>query len=250
MAILIALLALCLATSSGAQPISAESAQYHDLDAGELVAEGNVEVLSHLVALKEVDPNRRTRTGSTLLCVAVEQGNSEIAALLLQAGANVETRDSKTGHTPLCIAALAKNTEMAKLLLSYGASPDDRSASGRSPRIIANEEKDVELLKVIEVFDQSGAAAFEDPPGTWLAFSEGNHRYYQVSLRVKEYLCFLSLCPSLTAWLLTRTHFSERPDTRVEVGDAALLRVEQAEKPRRTLRLLQQRYGAGHVGSA
>ena len=181
MAILIALLALCLATSSGAQPISAESAEYHDLDAGELVAEGNVEVLSHLVALKEVDPNRRTRTGSTLLCVAVEQGNSEIAALLLQAGAKVETRDSKTGHTPLCIAALAKNTEMAKLLLSYGASPDDRSASGRSPRIIANEEKDVELLKVIEVFDQSGAAAFEDPPGTWLAFSEGNHRYYQVS---------------------------------------------------------------------
>ena len=181
MAILIALLALCLATSSGAQPISAESAEYHDLDAGELVAEGNVEVLSHLVALKEVDPNRRTRTGSTLLCVAVEQGNSEIAALLLQAGAKVETRDSKTGHTPLCIAALAKNTEMAKLLLSYGASPDDRSASGRSPRIIANEEKDVELLKVIEIFDQSGAAAFEDPPGTWLAFSEGNHRYYQVS---------------------------------------------------------------------
>ena len=129
MAILIALLALCLATSSGAQPISAESAQYHDLDAGELVAEGNVEVLSHLVALKEVDPNRRTRTGSTLLCVAVEQGNSEIAALLLQAGAKVETRD-KTGHTPLCIAALAKNTEMVKLLLSYGASREHVSGEG------------------------------------------------------------------------------------------------------------------------
>ena len=54
---------------------------------------------------------------------------------------------------------------MARTLLAHGAKPDYKAPDGSTPRSFAQGRPELELM--LRLYDEEGALAFEDPPGTW-----------------------------------------------------------------------------------
>lgn len=101
-----------------------------------VVAKGDAETASKMVAqgtdIEAKDPG----TGASVLHYAVMRGNPEILQLLLERGADVNSR-TKTGTTPLHTAVLYNRYEVAEKLLAKGADLNAQSASGATPLALA-----------------------------------------------------------------------------------------------------------------
>ena len=182
--VLVAVLLCCaLSWRGGAMAQQQQYESYHDLDVFELVRGGDTELLSHLLAMGE-SPNRRTGEGKTLLYVASELGQAHVASVLLQAGAKVDGRESHTGNSSLLASVLAEDAQVAELLLAYGANPDTTNKLGVSPRSLGREKGSAseKIASLFARYDDKGPMAFEDAPGTWRVFAEGDRNYYQNAL--------------------------------------------------------------------
>lgn len=62
--------------------------------------------------------------------------------------------------------------QVARTLLSFGAKPELRDSLDRSAKDLAAGDTDLGLM--LALFEDDGPAAFEDPPGTWLAHADPN----------------------------------------------------------------------------
>lgn len=114
-----------------------------------VVAKGDYETASKMVAqgidIEAKDPG----TGASVLHYAVMRGNPEVLQLLLERGADVNSR-TKTGTTPLHTAVLYNRYEVAEKLLEKGADINAQSTSGVTPLALASAAKNrviAELLR-------------------------------------------------------------------------------------------------------
>jgi ankyrin repeat protein len=91
--------------------------------------------VAELLLKAGADPNARSDTGDTPLCLAAEKGDAVMASILLEYGA-AKSIDEGGGipnvFTPLGAAATQANFELMEVLLSAGANPDATDPDGET----------------------------------------------------------------------------------------------------------------------
>ncbi|MCB1304957.1 MAG: ankyrin repeat domain-containing protein [Leptospiraceae bacterium] len=89
--------------------------------------------ISGLPEIRKSDPNSRVSADNrTFLHLAVIGKNIEIVQVLLDQGADQSARD-KQGLSPLHLAVISKLTAVAKVILDAGAEVDPRDRRGLTP---------------------------------------------------------------------------------------------------------------------
>jgi ankyrin repeat protein len=89
---------------------------------------------------------KHSKTGCTVLHIAVQSGNHELVRLLLKNGADISARD-KQGSTPLHYAAHKNDRELVRILLQHGAKVDVKNNSGATPVYLCIKNKGSEETK-------------------------------------------------------------------------------------------------------
>lgn len=98
------------------------------------------------------DLQRTTRVNRTALHLAAGYGQLAAAKMLLKSGLKVNETD-RDKNTPLHLSVSGEFVDVTKFLLDSGADPDALDGHGKSPRMLALESSNSELI-----------AAFEEPP--------------------------------------------------------------------------------------
>ena len=98
---------------------------------------------------KGADPNAKGGPGVTPLMQAAMNGHAEICTLLLAKGAQVNDTDHE-GMTALHKAANDGHAAVVKLLVAAGADREAKSASGTTPRSIAERRKNAEVIAALQ----------------------------------------------------------------------------------------------------
>src|SRR3954469_11752804 len=91
----------------------------------------------------------RNEKGDTVLIITLARSDHDWAAFLLNKGADPNLAARATGDTPLIAAARAGFEEGAEWLLSMGAKVDAPNRMGETPLIIAVQQRQPELVKVL-----------------------------------------------------------------------------------------------------
>eukprot|EP00798_Chlamydomonas_sp_ICE-L_P022745 gene22745-29910_t len=90
--------------------------------------------------------------------------------------AYVTVKEPGTGNSALHYAFKGDSVDIAKLLLSYGSNPDAEDKKGVQARKLATSKG---MKQLLATFDQKGALAFEDAPGTWVkSVSESGAKFW------------------------------------------------------------------------
>ena len=102
-------------------------------------------LLEHGGPVNKPDADRRTS-----LHLAVEFPNSSILELLLRSGrANLDAADDDGHHTPLMRAVIRGQCPMVAALLEHGASVNCSNSMKRTPLIVAEYRKRVDLVQLL-----------------------------------------------------------------------------------------------------
>ncbi|GIL89853.1 hypothetical protein Vretimale_19272 [Volvox reticuliferus] len=117
-----------------------------------------------------MDVNQPDSKGKLPLVEAVRTKELKFVDAMLQYGALAKSKDPATGATPLHVAFQQNVPQVAKLLLQYGADVNAEDKSGKKARDYAPSK---EIRELIASYDNNGAMAFEDPPGTWTKQDKG-----------------------------------------------------------------------------
>eukprot|EP00899_Mesostigma_viride_P016383 jgi/Mesvir1/24746/Mv22008-RA.1 len=137
-------------------------------------AKGDAGCVLDLLQQPPYDPNVKDENGRTALFFAASTGNVDLVKILLQFEA--DPRIPANGKkTPLLAATQGRHTEVVRVLLAYGASPDAADDSGVTPRSVAAVGGMAAIDTLFEMEAEGGAAAFEEPPGTWRMFESDKH---------------------------------------------------------------------------
>jgi ankyrin repeat protein len=100
------------------------------------------------------DPNIQSRNGKTALHILVDSENTtslrtQMVKLLLQHGANPHITNSNE-ETPLLTAAYwPENVDAAKLMIDYGANVNARDEERQNALMIASDNGDVSLVRIL-----------------------------------------------------------------------------------------------------
>lgn len=92
-----------------------------------------------------VDPNVADYYGWTPLIRAARYGLEAIVRMLLSAGVNPNQMLHRTQQTPLHLSAEDGHYEIVKMLVEAGASIDVRDENGRTPAMLAKEERHIKI---------------------------------------------------------------------------------------------------------
>mmetsp|Transcript_32536 Transcript_32536/g.92265 ORF Transcript_32536/g.92265 Transcript_32536/m.92265 type:complete len:373 (-) Transcript_32536:421-1539(-) len=175
-----------------------------------LVREGDYEAVVHNLGLGSL-PDEPDGKGDTALLAAAQMEDSQSAEILLQYHGNASLPAPMSGESPFVAAAKRLDPMMIRLFLKYGHSPDIADGHGDAPREVILDvevnpldDSDVRaVLALLEQFDEGGAEAFEDPPGTWIrrkAKENGMVFFYNMFTHTSTYLP-----PTSCSWRMT-TH--------------------------------------------
>jgi len=115
------------------------------------------QLLAHGADVNEVDADH-----CSALYWAAKFGHADVASLLIGAGAHIE-RASVAGGTPLMAAAASGSVEVVEVLLAAGANRERQSKSGRTALDWAKENKQQQVVVVMEATQPSAAAAPNAP---------------------------------------------------------------------------------------
>lgn len=111
------------------------------------------------------DLNTPDSKGRMPLIEAVKIGDMKYIDSILQYGGKAQAEDPATGTTALHVAFQKNLPQVAYLLIKYGADPNTADKSGKKARDAATAP---ELHEMLQSYDNNGAEAFEDVPGTWI----------------------------------------------------------------------------------
>uniref|UniRef100_A0A8D3BGR4 Ankyrin repeat and MYND domain containing 2 n=1 Tax=Scophthalmus maximus TaxID=52904 RepID=A0A8D3BGR4_SCOMX len=111
--------------------------QKGDLSASErkilqVIAAGDVQEATQLLASKEVRVNCLDEYGMTPLMHAAYKGKADMCRLLLQHGADVNCNQHEYGYTALMFAGLSGKTDITSMMLDAGAETDLMNSVGRT----------------------------------------------------------------------------------------------------------------------
>ncbi len=111
------------------------------------VIKGHVKLTESLLQHNpDLIKEKHSKTGCTILHIAIQSGNPELVEVLLKAGANVSARD-KQGNMPLHYAAHQNNLELVRILLRHGAKVDVKNNKGVTPLYLCIKNKGSEEMK-------------------------------------------------------------------------------------------------------
>ncbi|KAI9761527.1 MAG: hypothetical protein M1840_001790 [Geoglossum simile] len=112
-------------------------------------ANGYMEVVELLLAIKGVEPDSKDSSGQTPLSLAAGNGHLKVVELLLERGAKPDSKD-KWDQTPLSWAAEKGQQEVVKKLLDGRVKPDSKdSRSGRTLLSRAAEKGQLDFVKLL-----------------------------------------------------------------------------------------------------
>ncbi len=115
-----------------------------------LAFDADPDLLAFLISFG-VDVNAHDKAQEwTALHFAARDQKPKIVEALIEGGAQIDPVDI-FGDTPLwrCVMISSPNEKVVKLLLEHGADPDKRNHAGVSPRDIATNSDDQELLAML-----------------------------------------------------------------------------------------------------
>ena len=111
------------------------------------VIKGHVKLTESLLQHNpDLIKEKHSKTGCTILHIAIQSGNPELVEVLLKAGANVSARDNQ-GNMPLHYAAHQNNLELVRILLRHGAKVDVKNNKGVTPLYLCIKNKGSEEMK-------------------------------------------------------------------------------------------------------
>ncbi|XP_044760466.1 serine/threonine-protein phosphatase 6 regulatory ankyrin repeat subunit A-like isoform X2 [Coccinella septempunctata] len=93
---------------------------------------GDLEMLSFLLTLKNININAQNQLGLTPLSVAIMSARDEAAEFLLDRGADPNIPDIK-GRTPICFSVHLGNETITKMLIDHHADVNIEDAFGNTP---------------------------------------------------------------------------------------------------------------------
>jgi hypothetical protein len=125
---------------------------------------------------ESVDINTPDAKGRLPIIEAVKAKNLVMVDSLLQYGALVSAKEVSSGATALHYAISSNSVEIVHLLLQYGADPNVADKAGKKAR---DGSTNGSIQEYLRMWDEEGATAFEDAPGTWRKEkSEGGEEYW------------------------------------------------------------------------
>lgn len=95
---------------------------------------------------------------------AASTGGFDLARALLDKGADINVRDNNNGYTPLHFAVMYGHSLLVELLLERGARTDIISNHGTAPLELAQEKKNVAIIRMLEAHTKTAPALPEQPP--------------------------------------------------------------------------------------
>jgi ankyrin repeat protein len=97
----------------------------------------------------EIDIDKRTQYGESLLGAAAAAGQMEMARMLIARGARLDSRTDITLETLLTEAAQMNHTDMVKLLLDHGANPGTADVLDRTALDWAHENGNYQMASLL-----------------------------------------------------------------------------------------------------
>lgn len=116
---------------------------------------GDISAVKALLA-RGADPNHRYRLlqtdfqpYETPIIAAAENGHLDVVKLLVESGADLETRNTHTSETALFKAVKNRHRKVIEYLLEKGADPMTEESFGKNILMMAIEQDDFELIKLL-----------------------------------------------------------------------------------------------------
>ena len=109
-------------------------------------------VVTEIVAMlieAGADVNERSKSGATVLILAVNSSRNQLVDILLRSGAEINAAEEFSGSTALARAVEIKDMETVKQLIEAGADLEMTDKSGNTPLMIAKSERSEEIVKLL-----------------------------------------------------------------------------------------------------
>jgi len=101
---------------------------------------------------KGANVNEQDNEGRTALHLAAYEGKDSTVALLMEYKADPEVREFQGGLTALHLAVSRKKAAVVRVLLEKGADPSPKEKNGYTPRFIAEQEDQDDIVAILKEY--------------------------------------------------------------------------------------------------
>lgn len=112
------------------------------------ITEGDAVILKSFLGLG-FSPDTINEDSIPILNLAIRLRNDETASVILDAGADPNLRSSDRGNTAVAEAAAMRSPEIMRKTLEVGGNPNEESADGQTPLMIAIGDGDAEVVEIL-----------------------------------------------------------------------------------------------------